>query len=288
MRNLWVLPPWGTYGIIIRMKQKIVLVVAIVAGVLAALLTRTYLMAKDAEVRRLKEVFNQRHGTMEVLCFARAVPGGAVIAKSDLGLKDVPQTGLRGQALTKANLMDVIGRKTVLAHAPGDVIFWSDVEGGSPVASGLAGDIRRRKRAISINVSGAAAVSGMVKPNDHVDVIGTFSFPVPGTKDQTELVTHTMLQNVLVLATGRETAKSSTRPDYRDNNYGYSTVTLEVSPREAEMLVFAEQIKGRLHLSLRNRADTHVEDKPPQVDFRNIRKEIEELDRRRRAESISG
>ena len=64
-------------------------------------------------------------------------------------------------------------------------------------------------------------------------------------------------------------------------------MTLEVSPREAEMLVFAEQIKGRLHLTLRNRADTHVEDKPPQVDFKNIRSEIEELDRLRRSESNS-
>lgn len=268
------------------MKQKIVLVIAIVAGVLAAFLTRAYLTAKDAEVKHLKEIFNQRHGTMEVLCFARAVPGGSVIAKSDLGLKEVPRTGLRGQALTKANLMDVIGRKTVLGHAVGDVLFWSDVEGGSPTVTGLANDIRRRKRAVSVNVSGAAAVSGMVKPNDHVDVIGTFSFPVPNTKDQTELVTHTMLQDVLVLATGRETAKSSSNTDFHGGT-GYSTVTLEVSPREAEMLVFAEQIKGRLHLTLRNRADTHVEDKPPQVDFHNIRQEIEELDRLRRAESIS-
>ena len=266
------------------MKQKVVLAVSIVVGLVAAMLTRAYLSAKDAETRRVINAFNKRHGVMEVLCFDRAVPGGTAISKSDLGLKDVPASGLRGQALTKANLMDVIGRKTVIGHKRGDVLFWSDVEGGNPVATGLAGDIKRRKRAISVNVSGAAAVSGMVKPNDHVDVIGTFAFPVEGSRDKTELVTHTMLQNVLVLATGRETAKSPQRDEMRGGT-GYSTVTLEVSPREAEMLVFAEQIKGRLHLTLRNRADTHVEDKPPQVDFRNIRSEIEELDRLRRTES---
>ena len=266
------------------MKQKIVLIVSAAVGIAAAMLTRAYLTAKDAETRRLINGFYSRHGIIEVLGFARDVPGGTILTMGDLGTKKVPSSGLRGQALTKANLQDVIGKKTIIGHKKDDVIFWSDVEGGNPVATGLAADIRRRKRAISVNVAGAASVSGMVKPNDHVDVIGTFSFPVAGSPDKTELVTHTMLQNVLVLATGRETAKSQPR-DEMYGGAGYSTVTLEVSPREAEMLVFAEQIKGRLHLTLRNRADTHVEDKPPQVDFRNIRSEIEELDRIRRTEA---
>ena len=266
------------------MKQKIVLIVSIAVGLVAAVLTRAYLTAKDSETRRLINGFYSRHGIITVLGFARDVPGGTILTMDDLGTKNVPESGLRGQALTKANLQDVIGKKTLIGHKKEDILFWSDVEGGNPVASGLAADIKRRKRAISVNVAGAAAVSGMVKPNDHVDVIGTFSFPVPGSPDKTELVTHTMLQNVLVLATGRETAKSPARDEMR-SGAGYSTVTLEVSPREAEMLVFAEQIKGRLHLTLRNRADTHVEDKPPQVDFKNIRSEIEELDRLRRAET---
>lgn len=265
------------------MKQKIVLLISVAVGLLAAILTRAYLSAKDAEVRDRITAFNNRHGVMEVLCFAKSVPGGAVISRADLGLKDVPMTGLRGQALTKANLVDVVGKKTTLGHATGDVLFWSDIEGGNPVATGLSSEVQRRRRAISINVSGAAAVSCMVKPNDHVDVIGTFSFPVAGKKDETELVTYTMLQNVLVLATGRDTAKDQLHDDFVGS--GYSTVTLEVSPREAEMLVFAEQIRSRLHLTLRNRADMHVEDKPPMVDFKNIRQEIEELDKQRRAEA---
>ena len=266
------------------MKKKVVLIASIVVGLVAAMLTRAYLTAKDAETRRIINGFYSRHGIIEVLGFARDVPGGTVLTMGDLGTKNVPESGLRGQALTRANLPDVIGKKTVIGHKKDEIIFWSDVEGGNPVATGLAADVRRRKRAISVNVAGAAAVSGMVKPNDHVDVIGTFSFPVAGSPDKTELVTHTMLQNVLVLATGRETAKTPPRDDMR-GGAGYSTVTLEVSPREAEMLVFAEQIKGRIHLTLRNRADTHVEDKPPQVDFKNIRAEIEELDRLRRAET---
>ena len=61
----------------------------------------------------------------------------------------------------------------------------------------------------------------------------------------------------------------------------YSTVTLEVSPREAEMLAFAEQIKGRLILTLRNRNDTSSEKELPQVDYVKIRQEMEELNLKR-------
>jgi Flp pilus assembly protein CpaB len=57
----------------------------------------------------------------------------------------------------------------------------------------------------------------------------------------------------------------------------YNTVTLEVTPREAEMLVFAEQIKGRISLALRNPDDIYFEKTLPRVDFQMIQSEIESL-----------
>ena len=264
------------------MKQKIILLVAIIFGLIAAVITRTYLSTKDAEYAALKKRFTDRYGTMDVLAFKKDIPGGTILTKEDLGIKNVPKSGLRGQALIQANLTDVIGRKLVTGHKRGEVLFWSDIEGGNPVVGGLANDIKREMRALSINVTGAAAVSGMVRPNDHVDVIGTFSFP---NKDGSqELVTYTILQNVLVLATGKETAKSgramNTTP-FGTPAASYSTVTLEVSPREAEMLVFAEQIKGRLALTLRNRNDTSCQSELPKVDFQKIQSQIEELNIKR-------
>ena len=266
------------------MKQKTILAASIVVGLLAAMLTRSYLATKDREFSRLKSRFTKEHGTMEVVCFKKDVPGGTVISSSIIGVLTVPQAGLRGQALSTNDFAEIVGRKITAGHRTGDILFWSDIEGGNPVAGGLAADIRRKMRAISINVSGSAAVSGMVKPNDHVDVIGTFSFPKPAADGKTvlqELVTCTILQNVLVLATGKDTAKS---PAPAFGGGSYSTVTLEVTPREAEMLVFAEQIRGRLVLSLRNRNDTSYEKELPQVDFAKIRSEIESLNAKRQTE----
>ena len=266
------------------MKQKILLTISAVIGILAAFLTRTYLEHKNAEVERLKANFYEKYGgQIKVLAFARNLPAGATVQKSDLGLLTVPQNGLRGQAITEEYINDVIGRRLLGGRREKDILFWSDLEGGNPAISGLASNVKKQMRAISVNCSGAAAVSGMVRPNDHVDVLGTFSFPGKTVdekgRQRLELVTCTIMQNVLVLATGKETAKSAAHG--MSSGAGYSTVTLEVTPREAEMLVFAEQIKGRIVLSLRNRNDTSYEKELPQVDFAKIQEEIEELNTKR-------
>ncbi len=262
------------------MKQSIVLIVSVVIGLLAAVLTRTYLVSKDAEVQKLKADFWKKHQEMEVLCVVRDVPGDTKLVKSDLGLKKVPASGWRGQALTEENLSVVLNRKLLNGHKTGEILTWADIEGGRPKANGLAENVKEKMRAVSVNCSGAASVSGMVKPNDHVDVIASFSFPKLGEDGRTmvqELVTYTILQNVHVLATGKETANS---PGGRGNAFGsgsYSTVTLEVTLREAEMLVFAEQIKGRISLALRSPNDTTYMKELPQIDLAKIRQEIESL-----------
>jgi Flp pilus assembly protein CpaB len=273
------------------MKQNIILVLSIAIGLLAAVLTRTYLASKDAEIQKLKSDFVSTHQTMKALCFKRDVPSGTVLSTADLGKMTVPKSGLRGQALTEENIFEVVGRKLINGHKKEEILFWSDIEGGNPLAGGLAADIRKKMRAVSVNCSGAAAVSGMVQPNDHVDVIASFSFPKLAADGHTmiqELVTCTILQNVLVLATGKETAKSAVARSDAFGAGAYSMVTLEVTPREAEMLVFAEQIKGRISLALRNRNDTYYEQELPQVNFEKIRGEIEELNKKRQNELKGG
>ena len=268
------------------MKRKIVLIASLVAGLLAALLTRFYIAAKDAEVRELKDAINRKYGTMEVLCYTKEIPSGTTLQKSDLGIKTVPAIGMRGQALTVESVTDIVGRKVLLGHRRGDVVFWADVEGGNPAAQGLSADVKRQMRAVSINCTGAASVSGMVKPNDHVDVIGSFdlSDPTkPSSSKAKSIVTSTILQNVLVLAVGRQTAKTRAQ----ESAAGYATVTLEVTPREAEMLAFTEQMKGRLVLTLRNRNDAHYEKELPKVDFEKIMAEIEELNLSRQQQKLT-
>jgi pilus assembly protein CpaB len=132
-------------------------------------------------------------------------------------------------------------------------------------------------RALSISVSGAASVSGMVQPNDRVDVLGTFSFPAEGVQGEMESVTLTVLQDVTVLAVGNQLSRRPT--DRARRSGGYSTVTLEITPREAELLVFAEQVKGRLVLSLRNASDVSFESDLPSVNFEQLQTTLPDMNR---------
>ena len=121
----------------------------------------------------------------------------------------------------------------------------------------------------------ASAVSGHVRPNDHVDVLATFATGLD--KENPELVTMTVVQNVTVLATGAETSR--TRSSAAAGSYG--TVTLLVSPREAEVLVFAQQMRGSLFLTLRHPRDVHYESELPRVDFSKIESELKALNEER-------
>lgn len=258
------------------MKQKLVLIASVIIGLFAALLTRSYLNAKDREYEKMRDDFNRAHEKIPVCVVKRALPSGTQLSAADIGVVDVIEKQVRGRVIKEANASVLFGRYLSHAMDEGQLIGWADVKGGDPFARGLSGDLRHRWRAISVNVSGAASVSGMVLPNDHVDVLGTFSFPSKTVPGEMELVTFTILQNVLVLATGKETAKSRALGE-RTAGGTYNTVTLEVTPREAEMLVFAEQIKGRIALALRNPDDVYYETTLPRVNFEKIQETIEQL-----------
>jgi pilus assembly protein CpaB len=257
------------------MKQKLILIVSVIIGLLAAMLTRSYLNAKDREVERWKTEFNRKNAKIEVVAVKKDLPSGTVLTMADLVGVFVIEKSVKGHVVKVQDHLSLVGRKTLRALQKESPLFWSDIEGGEPGSRGLAGDIKTRMRAISVNVSGAASVSGMVKPNDHVDVLGTFSFPSKTVPGELELVTLTILQDVLVLATGKETAKTQLLGDNR--SAAYNSVTLEVTPREAEMLVFSEQIKGRISLALRNPDDVYFEKTLPRVNFEMIQSEIESL-----------
>ena len=257
------------------MKQKALLLVSLAAAVLAAFLARAWLDARNREVEAMKERIRRSQSVVRVVGLARALPAGTTVRLDDL--RDMPV--LAGLATSDHvpvdDLLHVVGRRLVHTADAGAPLLWSYLDGGRDAVRGLADDVRSGLRAVSIPVSGAAAVSGLVRPNDHVDVLGSFVLPGTGGAEGGEsLVTMTVLQNATVLATGSETARSAARTG---GSGGYSTVTLPATPREAEVLVFAQQMRGKLFLTLRNPADVHYETDLPRVDFSKIEAELSSL-----------
>jgi len=268
------------------MKQKLVLIASVVIGLFAALLTRSYLNAKDQEVAKLKADFNLSNKKIGVVIAKKSLASGTKLSWDDLGGVDAIEREVRGRVVLEKDAVMLIGQHLSHAIEANQLIGWSDIKGGELMSRRLAETLTTGRRAISVNVAGAAAVSGMVTPNDHVDVLGTFSFPSAKVPGEMELVTLTILQDVLVLATGKETANARVLGE-KTSGGNYNTVTLEVTPREAEMLVFSEQIKGRIFLALRNPSDVYTEKELPRVNFEKIQETIGLLNELRQKNKVN-
>ncbi len=120
--------------------------------------------------------------------------------------------------------------------ATGEPLLVSKLSGfGEKVT--IAQTIDPTKRAISIRVDDVSGVGGFVTPGDHVDIVLT-------RRDNKEQVATTILQNVLVRGIDQIADQE------RDKPVVVRTVTVEVSPDEAQKLVLAQQA-GRLSLTLR-------------------------------------
>jgi pilus assembly protein CpaB len=99
------------------------------------------------------------------------------------------------------------------------------------------------RRAMSIKVNEVTGISGFVAPGSHVDVL----LSVSGSQEEPAR-TRIVLEDTEVLAIAQSIEQLDSRPVV------VNTVTLNVSPQEAETLTLASN-EGSLHLALRNDGD---------------------------------
>ncbi|MBI5394746.1 MAG: Flp pilus assembly protein CpaB [Verrucomicrobia bacterium] len=261
------------------MKQKIILLVALLAGLAAFILSKQY-------IENFKAEYQKQFNTISVIVAARDLVPGTKITRDDIGMKDVFAKGITGRVFKPDEAAELIGKKTLFMIHKLTPINWNDVDMPYRGLSGLSGMITRGDRAIAFAVDAVSAVSGHVKPNDHVDIIGTFSFPGqgkgPSGSGPAETVTLTILQDVTILATGKNTGRRGLEMEMTERFGGeqYNSVTVAVTPREAEMLIFASS-KGKLALALRNREDVSVEKQLGNVDFQQLEKNFNVLNAER-------
>jgi len=265
------------------MKQKFLFLIAILAGIFGASLAHFWLQTKNREYDDLKESYTGRMQRVSIVAAKTTLPAGTEIKLDDIGQdSQMFASYVSYDHITLDEYRRILGRKLTRVVEAGKPILWSYIEGGKDERMETLSvdiDARNRMRAVSIPVAGAAGVSGMVRPNDRVDVLASFILPVQdGAPDEAEQVVKTILQNVTVLAIGSETHRSL-RANTRGASGGYSAVTLQVTPREAEVLVFAQLHQSRLFLTLRNPTDVYFEDELPRIDFNQIEEKLQELNK---------
>ena len=151
------------------MKRQIVLIASLVAGLIAALLTSTYISSKNAELKEKEAAMRRKYGEMIAVCFVSDKTKGSVINPEDLTTCKTFRRGNEGAVYTKEELTSLYGRRLVMSVKAKVPIRKTDIEGYQR-DDGLATAIKQGYRAMSINVNGSASVSGMVRAGDEVDV----------------------------------------------------------------------------------------------------------------------
>jgi len=257
------------------MKQKLLLVAAVFFGLLAFVLTYQQIEAERARAIGSAEL-------KRLIVLKRSLNSGDIIKETDLGMQE--ERRFRSQNIPEIpweQRNSVIGRNLDVSLPEGRILMWNDLKQASSRKEGLTSIIPEGYRAIAIPVDAISSVAGLVRPDNNVDIIGTFHFPDMKGDQALDTVTLTILQNVKVLATGTETVKSIEPVDRRSGpRRSYGSVTLCLKPKEVEMIIFASQ-KGKLTLSLRNYEETKVETDIQSVNFNYLQKNLQKYNKER-------
>ena len=225
------------------LKGKTPLVVALVLALLAGVVAYSAIKKKEADVRK-------GWNLVPVVVAAQDIPEGTVVTFDMISQRQVPEQFVTSSVVKPDSANYVVNQKVLVPLQAGDPLLWSQFE-TTKAAERLSTKIQKKGRAVTIDATKTGSVGGWVRPNDHVDLIGTFRDPA--TNENTAV---TLLQNVIVLATGKITGTTNVNL-IPETQREYQNVTLLVLPEEAEILVLAQEL-GSLVMSLRNEDDVDV------------------------------
>lgn len=239
------------------MRSKVImLAVAVVLGLVAVLFGARYLDSAKAEIASGAE-------PVLVLVATRDVPAGTpveqLLDQQFAEEREVPRMYVADGAISAVS--SIKGRVLAVPLTRGEQLTSSRFKVAEEV--GLAYALPEGYVAISVPDNPARGVSGFISPGDYVMVICSFD---PGELD--EAVSKILIKKARVLATGTETSQTVSPQDANEQDgmlansgggAGVQTLTLSVTPVDAERLVFAQEV-GSVWYTLLSSSSTIVPD----------------------------
>jgi pilus assembly protein CpaB len=216
---------------------------------LTAALGAAWIAKKIVSGPREVETVEKTVGSTDVLVAATAINLGDSVRAEDLKWQQWPVEGVTPGLITRSAQPDApselsgsVARAPFIAGEPiKDQKLIKISEGGV-----MAAILPSGMRAISTPIREETSAGGFILPNDRVDVILSHKIKV-GSKE--EPVSEAVLRNVRVLAIGQEIENKD-----GEKVASGKTATLELTPRQAELLALAQSM-GEISLSLRSLAD---------------------------------
>jgi pilus assembly protein CpaB len=201
-----------------------------VAGVLAVVLVHNYIS---------KRIANPLKPTAQIMIAEADIPPGTALAGRLVRVATWPQDIIPAKAVTSANQVE--GRVAQVSIGKGEPITLTKLapEG---TAAGLGGLLDPNSLAVTVKTDEVSGVAGFVSPGDRIDVLVAMEKAGSNSEQFSKII----LQNLKVLSKGQVWDQTADKKPTV-----VPTVTLEVSPEQAETLNLARSY-GKICLALRN------------------------------------
>ena len=193
----------------------------------------------------------------EVLVAGSDISVGQMVNETNLRWIAWPAEAVGKGYVTKqgggqAKMRDISGsiaRSALLAGEPINPLKLIKAGQGGVLAAVLPSGMR----AVATKISAASAAGSLILPNDHVDVI--LIREMRGKNGGQDYVSDTLFRNVRVIAIGQQI---ETKEGKKSADSDAKTATLELTPRQSEMLALANKM-GEITLTLRSVADMQAD-----------------------------
>ena len=211
-------------------KSFLPLLIAIVLGLGAAFFAKNWMKS------RMEAVEAEKRAGIQVVIAATEIPFGQRITAEHLKTTGWPRDSIPPGAFhTTAEVVGKVANQKIVA---GEAVLKGRAVGEAG-GSSLAALIEPNKRGVTVRVDDVIGVAGFLLPGNRVDVLATRNL------DRSRAQTRTLLEDIKVLAVDQ------TRDTQKDQPVVVRAVTLEVDPKQAELLVQATQ-EGSVQMALRN------------------------------------
>jgi pilus assembly protein CpaB len=229
------------------------LVGALVFGGLAVFSSSRYI---SQTVEREKQRLNPNVETATVVVAKTDLQRGEIVGTDNMAVRNVPKDFVPGTAVDPGAFSNVEGAKLAVDMRRGEILIRGILEGADSAT--FSTRVEKGVRAITLTVDEVNSLSGLLQPNDRVDLFFTAK-PLKRTPgggvppDQTRL----LMQNVVILATGRQVRPTIANGAQTGVGRAFTTITVESSPLDVERLILAQKA-GSLTAVLRGNADAQA------------------------------
>jgi len=222
-----------------KSTAAVIAVVALFLASVAAYLVYDYFHKQEQQMQaRSLQV-------QPIVVAAQEIPYGTTIQDKQVKMSDWPKANLPAGFASKVD--EVRGRISVATIQPGSPIVSSQLAPADVTGGVMSYILPPGRRAITVAVNEVVGVAGFVLPNSIVDVVATVNSPY-STNMGDKRISKIILQSVKVLAVGQILEQKEGKP------VSVPTVTLDVTPDQAEKLALASE--NKVQLILRHLNDT--------------------------------